>query len=281
MINFTKSQALSNDFIIIDDLEEVLELAGDTIARLCDRHFGIGADGLILTRPSSQANYFMKFFNPNGTEAEMCGNGIRCFARHLYDCKLVARTDVYIETLAGIKEVKIIFDDGEPRLSQVDMGEPSFRPLDFHVLSSDKEMIDYPLETEKGTVKATCLSMGNPHCVIFTENVDEVPIQILGPMIEKLPIFQKKTNVEFVQIVSPDKIKTRIWERGAGVTLACGTGACAAVAAAVKKRLTGRNVKVCLPGGLLEIEWASNEHVFLTGPAEEVFAGAFDLDKFA
>lgn len=279
-IKFVKSHGLGNDFILIEDLREELELSQETVARLCNRHFGIGSDGLILIRPSREGDFFMKFFNADGSEAEMCGNGIRCFAKYLFDHKLVNRTNVYIETLAGLKEVKLIFIDGTPRLARVDMGQPSFKPHDFHALSPNKEMIDYEIDTVKGKIKMTCLSIGNPHCVIFAESVDLAPVHSLGPLVEKLPLFSQRTNVEFVQILNPNRIKVRVWERGAGETLACGTGACAAAVAAAKAGYTSRKVTVQLPGGELEIEWTSDDHIFLTGPAEEVFEGDFDLSLF-
>lgn len=279
-IKFVKSQGIGNDFIIIDDLLETIDLSKETLARLCNRHFGIGADGLILIRPSLSGDYFMRFYNSDGSEAEMCGNGVRCFARYLYDHKLTDRTEINIETKAGLKKVLLLLVDGQPSMVRVDMGEPSFNPLDLNVLIAEKDMIDYEIETEKGIVKTTCLSMGNPHCVLFTENVDDAPVRTLGPLIEHLPLFQKRTNVEFVQVLNPREIRLRVWERGAGETLACGTGAAAAAVAVMKGKHTDRKIGVKLPGGTLEIEWAPDNHVFMTGPAEEIFNGEFDLDVF-
>ncbi|MEW6189784.1 MAG: diaminopimelate epimerase [Actinomycetota bacterium] len=276
-IRFAKYHSLGNDFIIMEDLKSKLDLSPRVICKICDRHFGIGADGLILVRPAEGGDFFMLFFNSDGSQAEMCGNGIRCLAKYLYDQGLALKTAMTIETLSGAREVLLLLKGKRVEGAKVDMGLPIFKPELIPILTGGKEVIDQPIQVGKEIIKATCLSMGNPHCVIFVEDIRRAPVKRLGSVIKNLPIFPNKVNVEFAQIVNSRQIHLRVWERGVGETLACGTGACAAVVAAIKNELTERKVTVKLPGGKLDIEWAKDNHVYLAGPVEKVFTGIVEI----
>ncbi len=272
-LEFSKFQGTGNDFIIIEDLNKSLALSPQIIVQICDRHFGIGADGVILIQPSSQGNFFMSFYNPDGTQAEICGNGIRCMAKYLYERGLSKQDFIQIETLAGLKTVQLIFKNNEVVKVKVEMGTPSFKPQDVPVLLNVDEVVNFNLNVGEERLKVTCLSIGNPHCVIFAEDIDSLPLKRLGSLIENLSIFPEKTNVEFVQLIKANELKVRVWERGAGETLACGTGACASLAAAVKTRQASSKAVVHLPGGDLEVEWGGNNQIYLTGEAEEIYVG--------
>ena len=276
---FVKCQALGNDFVIIEDIEERYDFQPDIVRRICDRHFGIGADGLMVVRPSRNADFFMLFFNPDGSKAEMCGNGIRCFAAYLYKHGLVSKEAIRIETGGGPREVLLVLEQGKLSAVRVNMGRPTFNTADIPMNVEQHEFIDEPLSVDGLEARATCLAVGNPHCVIFVEDLEEARVQEQGPLIEKNQIFPNRVNVEFVQVIKPDEIKVRVWERGAGETLACGTGACASVLAGVRNRLVSRKAKVCLPGGCLDVEWAEDDFVFLTGSSQEVFRGEFNLEE--
>ncbi len=259
-------QGTGNDFILIDGREfptDVLDLPAAAV-RMCDRHFGIGADGLIIVLPSKRADLYMRIFNPDGSEPEMCGNGIRCLAKYVYDRAKEKKDVLSVETLAGIMVPAVIVKNGVAVGVEVDMGKPqSTGDIDFDV--------------QGNRFKATSVSMGNPHCVIFVEDVSRVKLDDIGPKIENHSQFPKKTNVEFVQVMNKSEITVRVWERGAGETLACGTGACASVVAGVLIGKTGRRVLVHLPGGDLDVEWEEDDHVVLRGPAEEIFDGKYIL----
>jgi diaminopimelate epimerase len=277
---FVKSQALGNDFIIIEDIEERYDFQSANVRHVCDRHFGIGADGLMVIRPSTVAEFYMLFFNPDGSKAEMCGNGIRCFVSYLYNHGLISKPVVKVETGGGLREVFLILEQGKLEAVRVNMGRPAFNTADIPMDVEQHEFINEALSTDRIEAQATCLSVGNPHCVIFVDDLSEVPVEKQGPQIEKLALFPNRVNVEFVQVIKPDEIKVRVWERGAGETLACGTGACASVLAGVRNKLVSRRAKVCLPGGCLDVEWADDDFVFLTGSSEEVFRGEFNLERF-
>ena len=276
MLNFTKMTSLGNDYIYIDctsglkikDIPEVTK-------KLSDRHMGIGADGLILIDKSSypDCDFKMRIFNSDGSEAEMCGNGIRCVAKFIYDNKLSNKDKLSIETLAGIKQVKLIEKNGECDEAIVDMGEPIFQDknIPYDVYEAFNKDLDLDVLGEK--MRFTVVSMGNPHAITFVEDVDKVDIEKYGPAIENNPIFPNRTNVEFVQIINKNNIKVRVWERGAGETLACGTGACAATVASGLNGYTDANVTVELPGGKLEVEWGKDNHIYMQGPATKVFEG--------
>jgi diaminopimelate epimerase len=281
---------LGNDFVFIDcrafDPPDLPRLA----EKLCHRRFGIGADQLLLLYPSKIADFRMRIFNGDGSEVEMCGNGIRCFAKYIWDRGLSEKRTLKVETMAGI-----IRPEKVEGLVRVDMGEPVLDPERIPVGigrestagtrqsgqgagdSNRGPVIDFPLRIEEKELRMTCVSMGNPHAVIFVDNVSEFPVAYYGPLIENHALFPKRTNVEFVQAMGRSDIRMRVWERGAGETMACGTGASAAAVAAHLKAITGRAVTVHLNGGDLSIEWADDDHVYMTGPAVEVFTGAIIL----
>jgi len=284
-INFTKMHGLGNDFIVIDCRKKKIAGLSRLIKKLSHRHFGIGFDQALILLLSRKADFRMDIYNADGGRVEMCGNGIRCLAKYIWDRKLSQKNVLAIETLAGIIKPRKVGS-----LVQVDMGEPILEAKDipvkisseFEVRSSEekdsKAIIDYPLMIEEKKFKITCVSMGNPHCVIFVDDVDKLPVSRYGPLIENNPIFPKRTNVEFIQVINKKRLKMRVWERGSGETLACGTGACASAVAAGLNNLTGRKVTVHLLGGDLKIEWSEKDnHVYMTGPAVEVFEGVINL----
>lgn len=277
MLNFTKMTGLGNDYIYVDctdgtKLKNIPEMA----KKLSDRHFGIGADGLILIdKPDNkQSDFKMRIFNSDGSEAEMCGNGIRCVAKYIHDHNLSTNDKIAIDTLAGIKKVKILENDaGECNEAIVDMGEPIFQDknIPYNVYEPFNKDLDINVEGEK--MRFTVVSMGNPHAVTFVEDLDDLQIEMCGPIIENNPIFPNRTNVEFVQIIDKNNIRVRVWERGVGETFACGTGACAAVVASGLNGYTDEIVNVSLPGGKLKIEWGKDNHIYMQGPATTVYEG--------
>jgi diaminopimelate epimerase len=272
MIEFFKYQGTGNDFIVINDIENVISLKPESIVSLCDRHFGIGSDGLILLKPSEIADYYMDFYNSDGTKAEMCGNGIRCLAAYIIENLMQDLHDLKIETLAGVKSILI----GDETYS-VDMGVPSFAASDIPVeLSGYEEIVDYPLSVAGDTYNITCVSMGNPHAVIFGDKniLDIAPI--VGPVIENSPEFPKRTNIEFVNLFD-SVAEVIVWERGVGLTLACGTGACAVLAAAKKLNKVKKSLFISLPGGDLKVKYNDNGSILLTGPAKFVYKGKIDI----
>jgi diaminopimelate epimerase len=281
-LKFIKMHGLGNDFILIDCRDfEPPSLSG-LAQRLCHRRFGIGADQLLLLYSSKIADFRMRIFNADGGEVEMCGNGIRCFAKYIWDRGLSDKRILEIETMAGIMR-----PEEAHGLVRVDMGEPVFEPekipvnivqgSTFNVQRSEKgqstRVIDYPLQVGDSEFRITCVSMGNPHAVIIVDNISEFPVAYYGPMIENHTFFPKRTNVEFVEVLSRREIKMRVWERGSGETMACGTGASASAVATHLKGLSEKAVTVHLIGGDLSIEWAADNHVYMTGPAVEVFTG--------
>lgn len=279
-LRFTKMQGCGNDFVVIDDLETEWEFDEAAVQLLCDRHFGIGADGLILVRPATDpdADFLMLYINSDGTLAEMCGNGVRVFARHLAETGLVTGDSVAVQTLGGIKRVGILrCADGSFAAARVDMGAPVLAAADVPTTLLGDPVMDSVISTELGDVAVTCVSMGNPHAITWVEDVDAAPVTTLGPLVETADVFPRRTNVEFAQVLGEDRIRLRVWERGVGETLACGTGACATLVAGVLTSRTGRAVTIELPGGDLEIEWAENGTVVMTGPAETVFEGVWPI----
>lgn len=260
VLKFTKAQALGNDFVIVDDRSGRLDLPPAAIQRICDRRFGVGADGVLLLQSSDAADFGMRIMNRDGSEADMCGNGIRCLAVYVRERGLSRETSLTIETLAGVKTVDLKLAGERVEVVSVDMGEPT------DIRSEHLEVTDMSLE-------ATCLSIGNPHCVTFVGSAKGAPVDRLGPVIEHLPLFPNRTNVEFVEVSGPDELTMRVWERGVGETLACGTGASASLVAAAFKKLVGRRAVVHLAGGDLLVEWGTDEHVHLSGPASIVYSG--------
>ena len=270
-IPFTKMQGIGNDFIVIDCRDEKVGLRGEALGafarRLCDRRFGIGADQILLLYNSETADFRMRIFNADGSEVEMCGNGIRCFAKYIWDRQLSEKSILEIETAAGIIKPEKAGD-----LVKVDMGVPV---LDGRRIPVDLDGLiqDYPLTIEDKTFTITCVSMGNPHAVIFVDDVDSFDVQRYGPRIETHTLFPRKVNVEFAQVVDSQTVRMRVWERGTGETMACGTGASAVAVAANLKGLVQKKVTIKLLGGDLLIELDAGGHVSMTGPAEEVFEG--------
>jgi diaminopimelate epimerase len=267
---------LGNDFILIDCIKQNC-LSGEAEfqasgKRLCDRRFGIGADQILLLDHSDRADFRMRIMNADGSEVEMCGNGIRCLAAYIWDRKLSEKRVLEIETLAGI-----IKPERSGDMVKVDMGEPILEPEKIPVNIISNLIVDYPLRIADREFKITCVSMGNPHAVIFVDDVLDFPVTCYGPMIETHPIFPRKTNVEFIQVLNREELKMRVWERGAGETMACGTGASAAAVASALKGLTGTTVRIHLLGGDLLIEQGANNHVYMTGPAVTVFEGLVDI----
>ena len=275
---FAKMHGLGNDFVVIGALDGMPLREGELskFARfVCDRHFGVGADGVIWILPSESADFKMRIFNPDSSEAEMCGNGIRCAAKWFYDRDYAKGETIRVETLAGLKTVWVQAKEGKAVAVTVDMGEPIFNPAQIPTtLGNDREAIEVLLTVDGAeTFTVSAVSMGNPHCVVFVSDVDNFPVELVGPKIERHPAFPQRTNVEFVQVVSSNELRVRVWERGAGLTLACGTGACASLVIAAKTGRAERKAKVHLPGGALTIEWRDDNKVYMTGPAVEVFRG--------
>jgi diaminopimelate epimerase len=275
-MRFTKMHGLGNDFVMVDGFEEKLDEATlpGRARELCDRHFGIGADGLILVLPSRVANFRWRIFNPDGSEPESCGNGIRCLAKFVYERKLTTETTLTVETLGGVKTLNLNVAGGKVDTVRVDMGEPAFiRRLIPMGGPEESEVVHEPVEADGARLDVTCLSVGNPHCVTFVEDVEHFPVEKLGPQVENHHLFPRRTNVEFVQVLNRRELRVRVWERGAGETLACGSGACASVIAAARTERADRRATVHLLGGDLQIEWCGDGHVHMTGPAIEVFTG--------
>ncbi len=278
MIKFTKMQGLGNDYVYIDCYSENTELGNiaDLAKFMSNRHFGIGADGIILICKSDVADFKMRMFNYDGSEAEMCGNGIRCVGKFVYDKGLTNKRTIRIETLAGIKILNLNVKNDKVETVRVDMGEPIFNPKQIPV-DFDKEPVkNLKIRAVDKEFSFTCVSMGNPHAVTLIENTKEFDIEKYGAVLEKDEHFPKRSNIEFIEIIDKNNIKMRVWERGSGETLACGTGACATAVACNINGLTERKVNVELLGGTLEIEWdQKTNHVFMTGPAVTVFEGRF------
>lgn len=277
MIKFTKMEGLGNDYVYIDAIHQPIDKESDLARFVSNRHLGIGSDGLILIDNSKQADFKMRVFNSDGSEAEMCGNGIRCVGKFVYDKHLTEKTTVTIETLAGIKTLELYVKEGKVETVKVDMGEPILEPKKIPVISSKEQVKNMKLKVEEKEFLVTCVSMGNPHAITVVDNVENFEVERYGKKIEMEKYFPNRTNVEFIEIINQNYIKMRVWERGAGETLACGTGACASVVACCINEITNRKVKVDLLGGSLDIEWNEKDnHVYMTGPAKTVFEGEIE-----
>jgi diaminopimelate epimerase len=279
-MRFTKMQGAGNDYIYVNCFEE--SVPEDRLAELAravsDRHFGIGADGLILIRPSDVADARMQMFNADGSESEMCGNGVRCVAKYVYDHGICAKETLRIETGAGVLTLELEVADGRAKRIRVDMGEPILKADCIPTTLPGDPVVNRPLDAAGHTLEVTCVSMGNPHCITFVEKLSDDWVLGVGPKIETDEHFPNRVNAEFVEVVSPEEINMRVWERGTGETLACGTGATAVCVAGVLAGQTRRKILAHLPGGDLELYWSEEDnHVFMTGPAEEVFSGEWDL----
>ncbi len=278
-MQFTKYTGLGNDFIVLDgETARGVQHPGELALRLCNRHFGVGADGLVLLLPSEKADMRMQIINSDGSEAEMCGNASRCVALHLYRRGLVPKREITLETLAGLIRTEIM-DEASSRV-RVDMGMPRLRRGEIPMTGlAHERAVNVALRACGTEFCGTAVSMGNPHFVIFVENAEKIPLEVWGPALETHEAFPRKTNVEFVQILNNATIRMRVWERGAGVTQACGTGACAAVAACVLNHKTNDYVTVKLDGGELLIEWPAGKNILMTGTASEVFTGEYKGEK--
>jgi diaminopimelate epimerase len=274
-------QGIGNDFVVADCLVEgapTVDALQAQSVRLCDRKFGIGGDGVLLVLPSETCDFMMRMFNPDGSESEMCGNGIRCFAKYVYDQGHTAKTRITVETLGGDKTLDLTVRDGKVTHVTVDMGVPRLNRADIPMEGDPAgQAVGQVVDVNGEAVALTAVSMGNPHAIYFLPEVTEESIDRLGPAIEKHPLFPRRTNAHAVEVVSPSEIKMLTWERGAGRTLACGTGACASVVASHVNGLTGRRVLVHLLGGDLQIDWSDDDRVYMTGPAVEVFRGTISL----
>ncbi len=283
-LRFTKMHGIGNDYVYVDLFKEKVPDPAALAIAVSDRHFGIGADGLILIGPSRRpskasategaGDVSMRVFNADGSEAQMCGNGIRCVAKYAYEHKLAKSEEVRVETPAGVKSVRVSVENGRVTRARVDMGEPRLLRKDIPMTGpADEQCLDAVLQVGRAQFLATCVSMGNPHCVIFVPEAQAVALEQLGPAIERHEAFPERTNVHFAQVVRPDEAIMRTWERGSGVTLACGTGASAVCVAGQLTGRTGRKLLVHLPGGDLDLEFSADNHVFMAGPATEVFTG--------
>ncbi|MBF7095864.1 diaminopimelate epimerase [Alkalibacter mobilis] len=271
-INFSKYHGTGNDFIIVENLDKRISLSQDAIAKMCDRHFGIGADGFLLVEKSDSSDIKMVYHNSDGSLAAMCGNGIRCFAKHVYDNGILDNKIFTVETPAGEKIITIEELDGcKASKISVDMGPAIFETEKIGVVTTEKQLIDFSLQTEFGDILLSAVSMGNPHGIIQVDDMDSYPIEKIGPFVEKNKLFSHGANVNFAQILDRKNIRVTTWERGSGLTLACGTGSCASVALLNKKQMIDEKVNVKTPGGILTVE--VGDTVIMTGPAIHVFEG--------
>ena len=275
-MKFTKMHGCGNDYVYVNLFEEKIDDPAELSIKVSDRHFGIGSDGLITIGPSDVADFRMRIYNADGSEAEMCGNGIRCVAKYVYDHKMTDKTEISVESGAGIKYLTLFVEQGKVEQVRVDMGEPILEPAQIPVLAEGDKVVDEPIEVCGKTWNMTCVSMGNPHAVVFVDNVADFEIEKYGPHFEKHERFPKRTNTEFVEIISREEINMRVWERGSDETWACGTGTCASVMACILNNRTDNKVLVHLRGGDLTIEYNDKtNHIFMTGPATEVFSGEY------
>ncbi|MBQ2706472.1 MAG: diaminopimelate epimerase [Agathobacter sp.] len=276
-MKFTKLHGCGNGYIYVNLFEETLDNPAEMAIKVSDHHFGIGSDGLITIGPSEVADFTMHIYNADGSEAEMCGNGVRCVGKYVYDHGLTAQTVVKVETGAGIMVLELNVENGKVATVRVDMGEPIFEPDKIPVVAEGTPVLMEPIVVGDKEWKMTCVSMGNPHAVVFVDDVKDFPIETYGPLFENHERFPKRTNTEFVKVVSPTEAYMRVWERGSAETWACGTGTCATVVACILNGFTERKVLVHLLGGDLVIEWdEETNHVFMTGPATEVFSGEYN-----
>lgn len=276
-MKFTKMQGCGNDYVYVNCFEETVRHPEELAVRLSNRHFGIGSDGLILICPSDKADFRMAMYNMDGSEGKMCGNGVRCIAKYVYDHHLTDKTQITLETLAGIKHLDLSVENGKVMNVTVDMGQPVFKGSQIPVRIDKDMIVNEPITTDGMLWHMTCVSMGNPHAVVFVEDTQHMDLNAIGPAFEKHPLFPEQVNTEFVQVIDRKNINMRVWERGSGETLACGTGACASVVACVLNDKTDDAVRVHLLGGDLFIKYDRKKNtVFMTGPAVEVFNGEIE-----
>ncbi|MCF6094877.1 diaminopimelate epimerase [Microaerobacter geothermalis] len=277
-MNFTKMNGLGNDFVVMAQYDRLPDHVAELAQNMCNRHFGVGADGLVFILPSDKADFRMRIINADGSEAEQCGNAIRCVGKYVYDHQMTTKKELSIETLAGIQHVFLHAEGDRVSEVKVDMGPPVLIPNEIPTKVEGEKAIQIPIEVKGKTFHFTAVSMGNPHAVIFVDDAVHYPVETWGPLIEVHPMFPKKTNVEFVTVRNDGEVDMRVWERGVGQTLACGTGACATAVASHLVGKTGRKVLVHLKGGDLLIEWnLEDHHVYMTGQATETFSGTWLL----
>lgn len=279
-MKFTKMQGLGNDYVYVNCFEEKIENPPAVARYVSDRHFGIGSDGLIMINPSEVADFEMEMYNADGSRGEMCGNGIRCVAKYVYDYGLTDKTQISVETLGGIKYLDLTVKDGKVVLVKVDMGKPELKSDLIPIISENEKVIDEPIEVDGQVYHMTGVSMGNPHTVIYVDDVKNLDLEKIGPKFENHERFPKRINTEFVHCIDRNTVEMRVWERGSGETLACGTGACAVAVASILNNLTDTRVTVKLLGGDLQIEWdREKNHVFMTGLVKVVFDGVIDITE--
>ena len=274
-MKFTKMQGLGNDYVYENCFKEKIENPSELAVRISDRHFGVGSDGLIMINPSDKADFEMEMYNADGSRGEMCGNGIRCVAKYVYDYGLTDKTSISVETLGGIKYLDLTVEDGKVSLVKVDMGRPELEPSRIPVVAEGDRAVDEPITVDGKEYRMTCVSMGNPHAVVYVDcDVKELPLEEIGPGFEHHERFPKRVNTEFVRVLDRKTVEMRVWERGSGETLACGTGACAVAVSSALNGLTEDEVTVKLLGGDLRIQWdRERDTVYMTGPAAVVFDG--------
>ncbi len=272
-------QGIGNDYVYVNCFEENVKNPSELAITISDRHFGIGSDGLILILPSQIADAKMRIFNADGSEAQMCGNGIRCVAKYMYSSGLKKSDKMTIETSAGLKAIELTVEKDNVSQVKVEMGTPDLLRNNIPMVGENTKVINEPLQLNDSILNVTCVSMGNPHCITFVDDVESINLNITGKAIENHKLFPERINAHFVQIVSTKEIKMRTWERGSGETLACGTGAVASGVACVLNNLTGRTVHAQLPGGKLKVEWTDDNKTYMTGPAEFVFSGVWKDKK--
>ena len=277
-MKFTKMHGIGNDYVYVNCFEESVKNPAEVSKFVSDRHFGIGSDGLILISPSAIADFRMNIYNADGSQAEMCGNGIRCVAKYVYDYGLTDKTEISVETLAGIKYLRLQVENGKVASAEVNMGAPILEPKEIPVAVEESPVVNVPVEVKGKIYHMTCVSMGNPHAIIFMNNVKDLDIAAIGPYFENHTVFPKRTNTEFVEVLDRNTVNMRVWERGSDETLACGTGACATTVACILNDKTENEVTVHLLGGDLKIRWDREANqVYMTGPATVVFDGEITL----
>ena len=286
-MKFTKMHGIGNDYVYVNCFKEEVKNPAAVARFVSDRHFGIGSDGLVLIKPSSVADFKMEIYNADGSRAKMCGNGIRCVAKYVYDYGLTNRTEITVETDSGIKTLHLTVENQKVKLVEVDMGAPILIPEEIPVdagaigAAGNGPIVNQPMTVNGKEYHATCVSMGNPHCIVPVEDVDGLEIEKIGPFFERHPAFPARVNTEFIRVLDANTVQMRVWERGSGETLACGTGACAVAVACSLNGWTGDEVTVRLVGGDLQIRWdKERQTVFMTGPATVVFDGEIDLSVF-
>jgi diaminopimelate epimerase len=273
-MKFTKMQGLGNDYVYVNCMEKEIEDPSGLAKQVSDRHYGVGSDGLILICPSEHADFEMKMYNADGSRGEMCGNGIRCVGKYVYDYGLTDQTEISVETLGGIKYLSLMVENGKVSQVKVDMGSPIFVPEQIPVKAGKLDAVDVPIDVDGKEYRMTCISMGNPHAVVYMDEIKELEIEKIGPKFEHHPCFPNRVNTEFAHVLNRQTVEMRVWERGSGETLACGTGACAVAVASMVNGLTDDSVTVRLLGGDLKIEWDREKNVvYMTGPASVIFDG--------